>query len=295
MIREYYYTFSKEHKPAAKAAPGDTLTFETLDCFSNKIRSEKDLVTEFDFNSANPGTGPVFIEGAGPGDTLIVDILKIKVGDQGVVTTLPGVGPLHDRSETCTKVLKVKDGHTDFNGLDIKLNPMIGVIGTAPEGEAVACGFPGNHGGNMDCNMITEGARLYLPVRVAGALLQLGDLHACMGDGELCGTGLEIAGEVTLKVGLLKNHKLDWPVLETGDKWHVIASDMDYTRALVEASRQMQSLVTRAYGWSDTDAYFYLSLQGDVGVNQGCQPCPVQIVLRLSVPKIDGKPLIRNN
>lgn len=294
MIRDYYYTFSKDNKAAAKAVPGDTLVFETLDCFSNKIRSEKDLITEFDFNSANPGTGPVFIDGAKPGDTLVVDIVKVKVGEQGVVTTLPGVGPLHDRSKTMTKVLKVKNGHTDFNGLDIKLNPMIGVIGTAPDGDPVACGFPGNHGGNMDCNMITEGARLYLPVRVDGALLQLGDLHACMGDGELCGTGMEIAGEVTVKVGLIKSNKLDWPVLETKDKWHVIASDMDYTKALVEASRQMQSLVMKAYGFDETDTYFYLSLQGDVGVCQGCQPCPVQIVLRLSVPKIDARPLIKN-
>lgn len=293
MIREYNYAFSKSNQPVARAVPGDKLTFETLDCFSNKIRTEQDLVTEFDFNSANPGTGPVYVEGAAPGDTLVVDIIDVKIADQGVVTTLPGVGPLHDRSKTSTKVLKVKDGHTSFNGIDIKLNPMIGVIGTAPDGEPVACGFPGNHGGNMDCNLVTAGARLYLPVRVEGALLQLGDLHACMGDGELCGTGMEIAGEVTVKVGLIKNRKLDWPVLETEDKWHVITSDLDYTTAVVEASRQMQSLVMDAYGWDETDTYFYLSLQGDLGINQGCQPCPIQMVLRLSIPKIEGKPLLK--
>lgn len=292
MITEYSYTFSKDHAPVSTVAPGSTLTFKTLDCFSNKICSEKDLITAFDFNSANPATGPVYIEGAEPGDTLVVDVQKISIGEQGVVTTLPGVGPLHDRAETRTKVLKVQNGHARFNDLDIKLNPMIGVIGTAPDGDPVPGGFPGNHGGNMDCNLITEGARLYLPVRIAGALLQMGDLHAVMGDGELCGTGMEIAGEITVKVGLLKNKKLDWPVLDAAGKWHVIASDMDYTKALVEASRQMETLMSPAYGWDSTDTYFYLSLQGDVHVCQGCQPCPVAIVLRMSVPKRADKPLL---
>ncbi len=292
MITEYVYNFSKHNKPVARAAVGDELTFKTLDCFSGHIRTEKDLTSTFDYNSANPGTGPVYIEGAKAGDILVVDILSVKVGDRGVVTSLPGVGPLHDRSELRTKVLQVKNGAVDFNGVPIKLRPMVGVIGVAPGGEDVACGFPGDHGGNLDCKLMGEGARLYLPVRAEGALFQLGDLHAVMGDGELCGTGLEIAGEVTVRFGLLKNKKIDWPVLEADGQWHVMASDLDYTKALVAACRQMQELMSAAYGWDATDVFFYLSLEGNLCVNQGCQPCPVAMVLRVSVPKLADKPLL---
>lgn len=294
MLHDYVYAFSKNTPPSAHATPGDTLVFTTQDCFSGSICSEKDLTANFDYSRANPATGPVFIEGAEPGDILVVDILTITVGNRGVVTTLPEVGPLYDRMETRTKVLEVENGQTRFNDMLIPLRPMIGVIGVAPGGEAVPCGFPGNHGGNMDCKLMREGARLYLPVRATGALFQLGDLHAVMGDGELCGTGLEIAGEVTVRFGLVKQVSLDWPVLETTDGWHVITADLDYTKALTAASRQMQDLICTAYGWDATDAYFYLSLEGDVGVNQGCQPCPVPMVLRLSVPKRADKPLLPN-
>ena len=292
MLREYVYTFSKENAPQAQAKPGDVLRFATLDCFSGAICSETDLTLNFDYSRANPATGPVFIEGAEPGDVLVVDILNITIGTQGVVTTLPGVGPLHDRMEMRTKVLQVENGQALFNDMLVDMRPMVGVIGVAPAGEAVSCGFPGDHGGNLDCKLMREGARLHLPVRVAGGLFQLGDLHAVMGDGELCGTGLEVAGEVTVRFGLIKNRPLDLPVLETEDGWHVISADLEYTNALVAASRQMQELLSAAYGWDATDVYFYLSLEGDVAVNQGCQPCPVPMVLRLSVPKRTGKPLL---
>lgn len=136
------------------------------------------------------------------------------------------------------------------------------------------------------------GTRLYLPVRAPGALFALGDLHAVMGDGELCGTGLEICGEVKVRFDLIKNRKLDWPVLETKDDWHVFASSLDYTEALVAATRQMQELMSPAYGWDATDVFFYLSLAGEAAINQGCQPCPVPMVLRVSAPRRPERPLI---
>ena len=293
MIRDYVYAFSKDNTPAAMAKPGDSLCFATLDCFSGRIQTPADLITEnYDYSKTNPATGPVFIEGAEPGDILRVRINDIRVGGQGVVTTLPAVGPLADRMETRTKVLVLKNGKTVFNDMELTLNPMIGVIGTAPDGDPVACGFPGDHGGNLDCKLITKGSCVLLPVRVPGALLQLGDLHALMGDGELCGTGLETPGEVDVTVDLIKNRPIPLPMLETAGHWHVFAADLDYTTALVKASRAMQDLLVAAYDWDRTDAYFYLSLEGDLGVNQGCQPCPVPMVLRLSVPKRPDKPLL---
>ncbi len=292
MITEYTYKFCKTNQPVAHAAVGDSLDFKTLDCFSNLINTEKDLTTTFDYNSANPATGPVYIEGAEPGDILSVDILSVKVGNKGVVTSLPGVGPLHDRMEIRTTVVPIENGKAKFKDVEIDIAPMVGVIGVAPAGEAVACGFPGAHGGNLDCKHMGEGTRLHLPVRAPGALFALGDLHAVMGDGELCGTGLEICGEVRVRFGLIKQRKLDWPVLETKDSWHVFASSLDYTEALVAATRQMQDLMSPAYGWDATDVFFYLSLAGEAAINQGCQPCPVPMVLRVSAPKRPGKPLL---
>lgn len=292
VITEYTYKFCKTNAPVARANVGDSLTFKTLDCFSNLIQTDQDLTTNFNYDSANPATGPVYIEGAEPGDILAVDILSIKVSDRGVVTTLPGVGPLWDRVEIRTTVVPIENGKAKFKDVEIPIAPMVGVIGVAPAGEAVACGFPGAHGGNLDCKYMGAGARLYLPVSVPGALFALGDLHAVMGDGELCGTGLETCGEVAVRFDLIKKRKLDWPVLETKDSWHVFASSLDYTEALVTATRQMQDLMSPAYGWDATDVFFYLSLAGEAAINQGCQPCPVAMILRVSAPKRPGKPLL---
>lgn len=293
IITSCVYAFDPKNKPVKEAESGETLVFETMDCFSNEIKRDDQLVTTFDYNRANPASGPVFIKGAEAGDVLMVEIKNIEVAEQGVVTTLPEIGPLADRMEVRTKVLKVKDGFTEFNGLKLPVRPMIGVIGVAPEKEPVPCGFPGSHGGNLDCKLMEAGAKAYFPVRTPGALFQLGDLHAVMGDSELCGTGLEIAGKVTVTVTLIKNTPLDWPVLETRDKWYAMASDLDYTTALVAVSRQMQELVGQSYGWDATDTYFFLSLWGDLEVNQGCQPCPIPMILRLGVDKRPEFPLIR--
>jgi amidase len=103
---------------------------------------------------------------------------------------------------------------------------------------------------------------------------------------------LEVAGKVTVTLSLVKNFPLEWPVLETQDKWYSMASDLDYTTALIAATRQTADLVSKVYGWDMTDTFFYLSLWGDLEVNQACQPCPVPMVLRVGAPKHPDKPLI---
>lgn len=171
---------------------------------------------------------------------------------------------------------------------------MIGVIGVAPEeGKSVPCGYPGNHGGNLDCKLMVKGNTAYFPVRVEGALVQMGDMHAVMGDSELCGTGLEINGTVMARISIIRQCALDWPVLETPTSWYTLASAPDYTEALRHASVQMQHLVAAATGWDGTDAYLYMSLRGDLEVCQACKPCEVDLILRLGVPKADMKrPLV---
>ena len=151
----------------------------------------------------------------------------------------------------------------------------------------------GNYGGNMDNKLITKGTRLYFPVRVPGALLQMGDVHATMGDAELCGTGIEIAAQITVRVNVLKNFELHWPVLETfgpAGKWYVNASAQEYNEALACASKEMQRLLMRITGWDAVETYMYMSVQSDVEISQGCKPCEVQLSLRIGTPKLTEFP-----
>ena len=291
MIKEYVYHFSSENKPVKRVKKGDVVTFKTLDCFSNQVRSEEQLVTSIDFNKVNPATGPVFVEDSEEGDVLVVDILEIKVEDIGTISTLPETGPLFDKVDGLrTKKVLIQDNKIIFNDIEITPNPRIGVIGVAPKKGNIPCGLPGSHGGNMDCNKIIEKSRLYLPVNVKGALFQLGDLHASMGDGEICGSGIEIGGEVTVKLDLIKDLDLKWPVLETEDMWYAIASDEEFEKALKYSSKQIQTLISQAYGWDKTDSYLYMSAAGSFEICQGCKPSSFPAVVRFGVPKISEKP-----
>ena len=291
VLEDVIYNFSKDNDYLRKVQPGDTIKFKTMDCFSGQIKSNKELIKNLDFNKVNPATGPVYIEGAKPGDTLVVKIEDIKIGNKGVVSTLPNIGPLLNRSEQRTRILDIHDGYVEFNDLKIAVEPMIGVIGVAPEEGQIPCGESGKHGGNLDNKKITKGTTLYFPVNIDGALFQLGDLHAIMGDGEICGTGLEVSGEVTVKVNLIKNFNIEIPAHKTKDKWYVIASEKTYNDALILAANAMQDLICKAYNWDATDAHLYLSLQGDVEVCQGARPSDWDIILRLGIPKIEDREL----
>ncbi|ONI39833.1 hypothetical protein AN639_00545 [Candidatus Epulonipiscium fishelsonii] len=288
---------SKENKPVATMAVGEIAQFNTIDCFGEQINSEDQVVTSIDFNFVNPTAGPVYIEGAQPGDVLVVDILDIEVNDKGVACTLPNMGPLRDKCSLRTKIFNIKDGYTDFNGIPIKIDPMVGVIGVAPKDEGIPCGFAHRHGGNIDSKLIKKGARVYLPVFVEGALLQMEDLHAVMGDGELCGTGLEIGGKIIFKVDLIKNFELNWPITETTDRWYVNSRGEDYDKSLIQGVGEMARLMKPVYNWEIEDISIYISLQGAVEVNQGTRPDANEtaggmVNLRISIPKIPNKNLI---
>lgn len=295
IIEAQVYDFNKENAPCDTAKPGDMLLFRTLDCFSNRIPDENTTMADLDYTYgfANPAAGPVYVEGAEPGDVLVVDVYDIQVADEGTIATDDHCGPLFETTGYRTKKIKIKDSVADFNGVKFPINPMIGVIGTAPDGDPVIDGFVGNHGGNMDNKHITKGARLYFPVRVPGALLQMGDVHATMGDGELCGTGIEIPAEILVKIQLVKGFELNWPVLETQDKWYVNACAPKYDEALMNAAKEMQRLIMRITGWDAEETYMYMSVQSDVEISQGCEPCEVQLSLRIGTPKLyDLEPLV---
>ena len=287
------YTFDKANTPVCTANAGELLLFKPMDCFSNMLVSADMQMADVRSVPSNPAAGPVYINGAEPGDVLVVDILDIQVADEGTVGISGTCGPLADTTVPRVKKVPIKDGFAEFNGIRFPIDPMIGVIGTAPAGEGIRCYSPGLHGGNLDSKIIRKGARVYFPVHVPGALLQMGDIHATMGDAELCGTGIEVPGEIIVRTSLIKHCRLNMPVTETATHWWVNACAAEYEAALKLASEELSRLLMEITGWDKTDTYMYMSIQCDVQINQACKPCGAQMSLRFGAPKAPGlKPLI---
>ncbi len=199
------YEFNKAHRPVKIVPSGTSIEIVTYDCFENQLQTKEDEIAGIDWNRVNPATGPIYVKDAEPGDVLKVSIEKLEIGDQGVMVVGPDLGVMgHRLEEMESKIIQIENRVARFNDIRIPLNPMIGVIGVAPEGDGVSCGTPGAHGGNMDNKMITEGAVLYFPVFAEGALFGLGDFHAAMGDGEVSVSGIEVPGKATVKLEVIK-------------------------------------------------------------------------------------------
>lgn len=285
------HKMSENNPPVAKAKSGDTVCFETLDCFGGQLKSENDLLGGLDWNNVNPASGPLFIESAMPGDVLKVEILKIELDDHGVMVDAPGEGVTGAAvSSESTKILPVENGKVKFNEkLSFPICPMIGVIGTAAKGEGIDTGTPGSHGGNMDCTRIGEGATLYLPVNTEGALLAMGDLHARMGDGEVEVCGVEIAGKVTVKLTVLKNCKLPTPFLVNSELAMAIHSAETVDEACVGATMAMHGFLTGELGMNEHEAGMLLSVTGNLCICQVVDPeKTVRMEIPLSVTKAYG-------
>lgn len=277
------YSFSPDHAPIYYAEDGESLTIETYDCFTDQIQSEKMPLTELDWDQINPATGPVYVEGAEPGDALKVTILNIETDVKGVMMVGPGLGVLGDQIEEMkVKVMHVRYGRVLFNHLSLPVRKMVGVIGTAPATEAVNCGTPGPHGGNMDNKMVTEGATLYLPVNVPGALFALGDLHAAMGDGEVSVSGVEVAGSVTVKLEVVKGMKVEQPILENSRYFTQIASAETLDEAAKLATDLLVKRLVTYTNLTLEDAVMLMSAVGNVEV---CQMVDPLMTVRAVFPK----------
>ncbi|MBR3872794.1 MAG: acetamidase/formamidase family protein [Clostridia bacterium] len=268
------YAMSPDNAPVARIQSRETLVFETADCFGGQIACEADRMGALDWSRINPATGPVFVEGAQPGDTLKVEILKIDLAAQAAMVEAPGEGITGlEAAAEVTKILPIQNGMAVFNDrISLPVRPMIGVIGTAPADESIATGTPSFHGGNMDCKRIGEGAALYLPVNVEGALLAMGDLHAVMGDGEVCVCGAEIAGAVTVRVSVIKGQPLPLPFLTTDKHAMAIYSAEGLDAAAQGAALRMRAFLIDQAKLPAHEAGMLLSLSGDLRICQAVDP-----------------------
>lgn len=268
------YAMDKNNQPVTTVKDGDEIVFETYDCFTDQLTDENEAFEKLDWNRINPATGPVFVDGAEVGDILAVTIQTLNIGDVTTLFTGPDSGVMGDElTENTIRRLPIKNEKIKFSSdIHIPINKMIGVIGTAPVGKGVSCGIPDNHGGNMDCTEITEGATLFLPVHVEGALLAMGDCHAAMGDGEVSVCGAEVPCEITVKIKVVKGRDLPTPFVINKGNISTIASKKTLDEACVQATKNMVKFVQAYTDLSKGDSIHLLSLAGNLKICQIVDP-----------------------
>ena len=263
-------------QPVARCGSGDTVRFETRDCYDDVVTCEARPLGDRPGTMDNPATGPLYVEGALPGDILKVEILEITTRDYGVMRANLTCGPFAGRMpERRARIFDISDGKTvRFDDrLTLPLDTMIGVIGTAPAGGAsIDTETPHDSGGNMDCRDITAGSTLYLPVNTEGALLCMGDLHAAMADGEIFICGLETSGTVTVKVTVLKNTALPTPCLVKGGRFMTVQSAPDLDEAAHKASNLMLNFLMDSTGLDIVNAGMICSLAVHLSICQIVDP-----------------------
>jgi len=276
--------------PVARLKPGNILDANSLDCFGNALQNPGDSFSLV--KGDNPLTGPFYIEGAEPGDTLVVHILELQVdGKQGVGTFSPGFGainathytPMLEKEPLPEKIWFYPIDHAEhtatFQALDSNyevkspLHPFLGCIGVAPaNGEARGSIVPAEFGGNMDAPEVSVGNTLYLPVNVPGALFYFGDGHAAMGDGEIAGSAIEVPMRARLRFDLVKGKHTGWPRFENEKEIMAAGIYRPVDDAVRIAFTELVRWIHADYGLSQLDAYELLSKVGKIHLTEMVDP-----------------------
>lgn len=266
-----YYEFSRHNEPRLRIASGETLVVETEDAFSGQIRTNADRRDRTKKPYGNPQTGPIYVEGAEPGDHLAVQIEKIDplIGQCATRTSDPKMmsewlgTDCHHGSHVC----KIADGFIHWSdAIKIPYTPMLGCIGTSPAWGVPSTMPAGPHGGNMDIIETRPGNVVFLPVFVEGAYLYLGDAHAAMGHGELSASGLEMPSETTITVNLVKGKRIPWPRIESPDEIMVVVTGSPMEYSIAQAYAQLILWMESDYGWERWKAYDILTHTGQISV-----------------------------
>lgn len=262
----FYNTFSSAHAPVLRIKPGDHVITSTLDAGGTDAAGVRRG------QGPNPETGPFHIEGAEPGDTLVVHLLRLETNRAtgfsasllAPYTADPGflrAEALREPKQAIWHIDKQKGvaflEPGDYKGprIELPLRPMLGCIATAPANRAaIPTTYPDNFGGNMDYNGMGAGATVMLPVFEPGALLFLGDGHARQGDGEVNGSAIETSLDVEFSVDLVKKKKINWPRLETADYLMVLGSSRALNEALQHATTELMRWLTEGYGFDERGA-----------------------------------------
>lgn len=266
-----YYEFSRHNQPRLKIQPGETVLVESEDAFSGQIRTNDGRRDKIAKPYGNPQTGPIWVEGAEPGDTLAVAIEDIQpsIGQCATRTSDPKqlAQWLGNDCPHGTHVCPIRDGLVFWSDqIALPYRPMLGCIGTAPDTGVPTTGPAGPHGGNMDIIETCPGNTVYLPVFVEGAYLYLGDAHATMGHGELSASGLEMPAHTTITVNVIKDKKIPGPRIESPDEIMTIATGCPMERSIAQAYAWLILWMEAEYGWDRWRAYDLLTHAGQISV-----------------------------
>jgi acetamidase/formamidase len=290
-FEEYAWTFGGV-RPVRTVQPGDVLQLWTEDCYAGKIRSADDLVSQVcEWPFLNPQTGPFFVEGARPGDTLALHFVSIEPASPfGAATTVPFFGALTSDASTVTLQdplpelvwmydIDVARGVCTYRArrsdlvLEFPLDPMHGTVGVAPASfEARSALVPGAHGGNLDTPELRAGVTAYFGVNVEGALFSLGDGHARQGEGEACGTGVECAMNTVVIVELLRGVATPWPRLESDTHLMSVGAARPLEDAYRVANVDLVDWVAEEYKLDRLDAYQIVAQLATAPIAQVCNP-----------------------
>lgn len=280
-----HFCWDRSIAPVKTIAPGETIKFDIMDASGGQIspNSTPDVFTNYNSDRVNPVNGPVFVDGAEPGDVLVVRLEHYAPSGWGWTANIPGFGLLADDFTEAALL------HWNYDASGAKpllfgeaakipLQPFAGTIGVAPAEPGPHSIIPPRRvGGNMDIRDLVAGSTLYLPVEVDGALFSIGDTHAAQGDGEVCGTAIESPMEVTLTLDLIKARKQSMPAAElparvsslaTGKSWMTSGIGPDLMEASQAAVRGMIDLLAREVKLGPVAAYMLCSVSGDLRISQ---------------------------
>ncbi|MFH0872443.1 MAG: acetamidase/formamidase family protein [bacterium] len=287
---KFYFLFGGG-EPVLKVEPGDRVRLWCEDAFQGKVRTKDDVFSKAVapiWPAVNPQTGPIYVEGAEPGDTLVLKVVSIEPdGKQGCSVLIPGFGFLSQTRNTSMlhdplpgivwiyPINKAKGTVTFVSRLgpekyqvEIPMHPFVGTIGTAPaDGERMHSLTPYFHGGNMDCVETAPGTTIYLPISVPGAMWSTGDVHLAQGDGETCGVAVEASAWVTIDIlPLIKGKKVATPRFENDTYIMSAGSARPIDDAIRIAYVDMVNWLVEDYGFDKWDAYQLMT-----------QVCPVRV------------------
>jgi acetamidase/formamidase len=282
----HHFGWNNANRPVLTVAPGTTVEFEVVEASGGQLSKDSTVadVGGLDFAKVNPVTGPVYVDGAEPGDALKVTIESFTPSGWGWTALIPGFGLLADQFPDPALNIWSYDapGLTPAGygpGGRVPLKPFCGTIGVAPA-------EPGTHsivpprrvGGNMDIRDLAAGTELYLPVEVAGALFSVGDTHATQGDGEVCGTAIESPMRLALTFDLVKGANLPFPRFETSGpvsrhfdaKGYFVTTGIgpDLMAGARAAVMRMIDEISAAQGMSAAEAYMLCSVCADLRISE---------------------------
>ena len=289
----FYYTYCHSHLPVATIKPGDTVITKTRDA-ANDVYSidDKTVYPKADLDTVNPQTGPFYVEGAEPGDTLVVHLESVTPNrNWGWGASIPYFGALEPEYKTAMitepapdrlfiwkfnhdrKVAILETPDSKSAKVEVPLRPFLGTIGVAPaHKECFSSLTPHAHGGNMDYRRLVSGTTLFLPVSEHGALLMVGDGHAAQGDGEIDGAAIETSMDVRFKVDLIKGKTISWPRLV--DDTHIMS--IGSTRPLIDAVRlacvDLIDWLVEEYGFDKLEANQLLGQAARIEIAQIVDP-----------------------